>query len=75
MSRIKVVFAVLAILLGAATIAAAHAHLQKADPPVDAEMHVSLSPLEPGVYKVAWRAVSIDTHVTEGNHTFTVREP
>ena len=99
----------------------AHAHLQKAEPPIDAVvqtaprevrlwftqrlepafshvqvfdaggrrvdqddsrvdtadaavMHVSLKPLGPGAYKVVWRAVSVDTHVTEGNHTFTVRE-
>lgn len=97
----------------------AHAHLQKAEPPIDAVvqtapgevtlwftqklepafshvqvfdaegrrvdqddsrvdtadaavMHVSLKPLGPGVYKVAWRAVSVDTHVTEGSHIFTV---
>jgi methionine-rich copper-binding protein CopC len=31
---------------------------------------VSLPELKPGKYKVAWRAVSVDTHVTTGNFTF-----
>jgi len=31
---------------------------------------VSLSKLKPGKYKVVWRVVSVDTHVTTGNFTF-----
>ena len=31
---------------------------------------VSLPQLKPGKYKVVWRAVSVDTHVTTGNFTF-----
>jgi copper resistance protein C len=31
---------------------------------------VSLPALKPGKYKVVWRAVSVDTHVTTGNFTF-----
>ncbi len=31
---------------------------------------VSLPELKPGHYKVVWRAVSVDTHVTTGNFTF-----
>jgi methionine-rich copper-binding protein CopC len=31
---------------------------------------VSLPELKPGKYKVIWRAVSVDTHVTTGNFTF-----
>ena len=31
---------------------------------------VSLPELKPGKYKVVWRAVSVDTHVTTGNFTF-----
>jgi copper resistance protein C len=31
---------------------------------------VSLPELKPGKYKVFWRAVSVDTHVTTGNFTF-----
>jgi methionine-rich copper-binding protein CopC len=35
-------------------------------------LHASLKPLTPGVYTVAWRAVSVDTHVTSGDFKFTV---
>jgi copper resistance protein C len=35
-------------------------------------LHVSLPPLEAGIYKVVWRVVSTDTHVTNGNFTFRV---
>jgi copper resistance protein C len=31
---------------------------------------VSLSELKPAKYKVLWRAVSVDTHVTTGSFTF-----
>jgi len=37
-------------------------------------MRVSLPPLEPGVYKVEWRAVSADTHRVSGDFTFKVGE-
>jgi methionine-rich copper-binding protein CopC len=33
-------------------------------------MTVSLLALKPGKYKVMWRAVSVDTHVTTGNFMF-----
>jgi methionine-rich copper-binding protein CopC len=33
---------------------------------------VSLPELKPGKYKVVWRAVSVDTHITTGNFTFEV---
>jgi methionine-rich copper-binding protein CopC len=29
-------------------------------------------PLAAGTYRVRWRAVSVDTHVTEGDYVFTV---
>ena len=35
-------------------------------------MRVSLVPLPPGKYRVIWRALSVDTHVTEGDFTFEV---
>jgi methionine-rich copper-binding protein CopC len=35
-------------------------------------LHVSLKTLPPGVYKVVWRVVSVDTHTTEGSFTFRV---
>jgi methionine-rich copper-binding protein CopC len=33
---------------------------------------VSVPVLPPGTYKVLWRVVSVDTHKTEGDFTFTV---
>ena len=36
-------------------------------------MRVSLKPLTAGSYKVNWRAVSTDTHKTEGNFTFSIK--
>jgi copper resistance protein C len=44
-------------------------HLDRSD---HALLHVSLPPLGAGTYKVAWRVVSVDTHVTSGNFTFRV---
>jgi copper resistance protein C len=35
-------------------------------------MRVGLKPLPPGTYKVHWRALSVDTHTTEGNFSFRV---
>ena len=35
-------------------------------------LHVSLPSLEPGSYKVVWRVVSVDTHVTNGSFNFRV---
>jgi methionine-rich copper-binding protein CopC len=37
-------------------------------------IRVSLPELEPGVYKVEWRAVSADTHRVNGDFTFKVSE-
>jgi copper resistance protein C len=31
------------------------------------------SALAPGVYKVSWRVVSVDTHSTQGDYTFEVK--
>lgn len=36
-------------------------------------LRVGLKPLGPGAYRVEWRAVSVDTHVTTGDFTFTVQ--
>jgi methionine-rich copper-binding protein CopC len=44
-------------------------HLDRSD---HAVLHVSLARLDAGVYKVVWRVVSVDTHVTSGNFTFRV---
>ena len=50
--------------------------VDKADGAVDASdprvLGASLTPLAPGTYKVIWRVLSVDTHVTEGDFTFSV---
>jgi hypothetical protein len=35
---------------------------------------VPLKPLGPGTYRVRWRVLSVDTHVTEGDFTFRVTD-
>jgi len=35
-------------------------------------LRVSLPQLRPGTYKVVWRVVSVDTHVTKGSFTFRI---
>ncbi|MGH7094285.1 MAG: copper homeostasis periplasmic binding protein CopC [Stellaceae bacterium] len=42
------------------------------DPKDPHELHVPLKPLTPGDYKVRWHVVSVDTHRTEGDFSFTV---
>jgi copper resistance protein C len=37
-----------------------------------AGLHVALKALQPGTYKVIWHALSVDTHRTQGDFTFTV---
>lgn len=32
-----------------------------------------LETLEPGTYQVAWRVVSVDTHVSQGDFRFTIK--
>ena len=44
-------------------------HLDSSNP---ALLKVSLPPLGAGTYKVVWRVVSVDTHVTKGNFTFRI---
>jgi len=39
----------------------------------DGSMHVVLNPLPAGSYRVVWRAVSVDSHRTEGSYSFTVK--
>ena len=50
--------------------------VDKADGAVDAAdprvLRASLAPLGPGKYKVIWRVLSVDTHLTEGDFTFSV---
>lgn len=45
------------------------AHLDRSN---QAVLCVSLPSLPSGIYKVVWRVVSIDTHVTNGKFTFEV---
>ena len=44
-------------------------HLDRSDHSL---LHVSLPSLAAGTYKVVWRVVSVDTHVTNGNFTFRI---
>jgi methionine-rich copper-binding protein CopC len=50
--------------------------VDRGDSAVDAKardhMGVSLQSLAPGRYRVVWRAVSVDTHVTSGDYAFDV---
>lgn len=42
------------------------------DPQDGRLLRVSLKALPAGAYKVQWHVVSVDTHASEGNFTFTV---
>ena len=50
--------------------------IDKNDSSVDADdptlLQVPLPKLAPGHYRVTWRVLSVDTHVTEGDFTFEV---
>lgn len=54
----------------------AEQQVDKGDSQVDAAeptlLRVSVPPLPPGSYKVIWRVLSVDTHVTEGDFRFRV---
>ncbi len=39
------------------------------------DLQLALPPLQPGHYQVHWRAVSVDTHVTQGSFGFTLTHP
>ena len=43
--------------------------IDAADP---TSLHVALPPLSAGRYRVSWRVLSIDTHVSQGDFTFDV---
>jgi methionine-rich copper-binding protein CopC len=55
---------------------AAGKRVDAADANVDAKdptlLELSLPPLPPGKYRVTWRVLSVDTHVTEGDFRFDV---
>ena len=42
------------------------------DPAERQVLIVPVGPLKPGRYKVIWKVLSVDTHVTNGTFTFTV---
>jgi methionine-rich copper-binding protein CopC len=46
---------------------------KQVDPKDRRMMSVSVRALKPGAYKVIWRALSADTHVTQGDFKFEVR--
>ena len=46
---------------------------KRVDPSDRSILRVSLQPLAPGAYRVQWRVLSADTHVTEGDYSFTVQ--
>ena len=46
----------------------------RVDPDNRALLRVSLPTLPPGRYKVAWRVLSVDSHVTEGDFTFRIAQ-
>jgi methionine-rich copper-binding protein CopC len=46
----------------------------KADPANPMLLQVPLKRLGPGTYRVKWRVLSVDTHVTEGDFTFRVTD-
>lgn len=41
-------------------------------PAAPKQLRVSLPPLAAGTYRVFWRVLSVDTHITEGDFTFRV---
>ena len=47
-------------------------HDKHLDPSDHSILRVSLPPLPPGKYRVQWRVLSVDTHVTAGDYTFTL---
>jgi len=52
-----------------ATVSASDAHIDEAARNV---LVIPLNPLGAGRYKVIWRVLSVDTHVTNGEFRFTV---
>ncbi|HWK94778.1 MAG TPA: copper homeostasis periplasmic binding protein CopC [Pseudolabrys sp.] len=38
-----------------------------------ANLTIKVKPLPPGVYKVTWKILSVDTHRTQGTFSFTVK--
>ncbi len=52
----------------------AEAGKARIDPSNKRLLHMALQPqLAPGTYKVTWRVVSVDTHVSQGSFSFVVK--
>ena len=53
-------------------------HVDRGPAQVDASsrslLQVPLKPLGSGTYRVKWRVLSVDTHITEGDFTFRVTD-
>ncbi len=61
-------------LSGVEVTDAAGRDVEAAAPGVDgSSMQVALKPLAAGTYHVAWHAVSVDAHRTEGAYSFTIK--
>ena len=45
----------------------------RVDPSDKTLLSVTVPALAPGIYRVQWRVVSVDTHVTEGDYTFEIK--
>jgi methionine-rich copper-binding protein CopC len=54
---------------GGARVDAGKASVDGADHHI---LRVPVKALAPGAYKVIWRVLSVDTHITEGNFSFSV---
>ncbi len=54
---------------GGARVDAGKAQVDRGNPTV---LRVGLKPLKAGSYQVHWRVLSVDTHTTEGNFSFSV---
>ena len=52
-----------------ARVDAGKAQVDKGNPTV---LRTSLKPIKAGTYQVHWRVLSVDTHTTEGNFSFSV---
>lgn len=53
---------------GGATVSTA----ARVDPNEKSVLIVTVGPLKPGRYKVIWKVLSVDSHVTNGSFAFTV---
>ena len=68
--RLEPAFSKMRVLDGAGKeVDGGDAHVDAADPTV---IVTTVPSLAHGTYRVVWRVVSIDTHVTEGDFTFDV---